>query len=125
VRNPDYEPKSFTKITICVPDDMKAKQVRFKIVVIGTSLGGLLALKNVLENLTADFSVPIAIVQHRHKDSDTTLKALLQESTSIPIREVEDKDEILPGHIYLAPADYHLLVESGYFALSTDEPLAI
>ncbi|MEH1793569.1 chemotaxis protein CheB [Nostoc sp.] len=96
----------------------------FKIVVIGTSLGGLSALKIILGKLPADFLVPIAIVQHRHKESNNTLQELLQESTSLPIREVEDKEEILPGHIYLAPADYHLLVEPGHFALSTDEPVS-
>jgi two-component system, chemotaxis family, protein-glutamate methylesterase/glutaminase len=96
----------------------------FKIVVIGTSLGGLSALKIILESLPGDFLVPIAIVQHRHKESINTLQQLLQESISLPIREVEDKEEILPGHIYLAPADYHLLVEPGHFALSTDEPVS-
>ncbi|MEH2084548.1 MAG: chemotaxis protein CheB [Nostoc sp.] len=96
----------------------------FKIVVIGTSLGGLSALKIVLSNLPADFPVPIAIVQHRHKESSNTLQDLLQESTLLKIHEVEDKEEILPGHIYIAPADYHLLVEPGHFALSTDEPVS-
>jgi two-component system chemotaxis response regulator CheB len=103
---------------------MRVKLVTFKIVVIGTSLGGLSALKIVLENLPADFPVPIAIVQHRHKESDNTLKQFLQQHSLLPIQEVEDKDEILPGHVYLAPADYHLLVEQGYFALSTDEPVS-
>ncbi|MBW4677948.1 MAG: chemotaxis protein CheB [Desmonostoc geniculatum HA4340-LM1] len=96
----------------------------FKIVVIGTSLGGLSALKIILQRLPADFSVAIAIVQHRHKESNKALQELLQESISLPIQEVEDKDEILPRHIYLAPADYHLLVEPGHFALSTDEPVS-
>ncbi|MDZ8187681.1 MAG: chemotaxis protein CheB [Nostoc sp. ChiSLP02] len=103
---------------------MMAKSVSFKIVAIGTSLGGLSALKTILEKLPADFPVPIAIVQHRHKESHNLLQQLLQESISLPIKEVEDKDEILPGHIYLAPPDYHLLVEPGYFALSTDEPVS-
>ncbi|MEH2068169.1 MAG: chemotaxis protein CheB [Nostoc sp.] len=96
----------------------------FQIVVIGTSLGGLSALKIILEKLPTDFSVPIAIVQHRHKESNNALQQLLQESIFLPIREVEDKDEILPRHVYLAPADYHLLVEPGYFALSIDEPVS-
>lgn len=96
----------------------------FKIVVIGTSLGGLSALKIILRNLPADFSVPIAIVQHRHKESDDTMNKLLQECTLLPIREVEDKDQIESGHVYLAPADYHLLIEPNHFALSTDEPVS-
>lgn len=96
----------------------------FECVVIGTSLGGLSALQIVLRNLPADFLVPIAIVQHRHKHSGNTLLGLLQKDSLLPIKEVEDKDEILPGQVYLAPADYHLLIETGYFALSTDEPVS-
>ncbi len=96
----------------------------FAIVVIGTSLGGLSALKKVLKDLPRDFPLPIAIVQHRHKESDNTLSLFLQQFTPLPIQEVEDKDEILPGRVYLAPADYHLLVEPGYFALSTDGPVS-
>ncbi|BCL33634.1 putative chemotaxis protein-glutamate methylesterase [Nostoc sp. MS1] len=90
----------------------------------GTSLGGLSALQTVLGNLPADFPLPVAIVQHRHKNSDDTLRGMIQEYTSLPVREVEDKDEISPGKVYLAPADYHLLVEPGFFALSTDEPVS-
>ncbi|NEQ26961.1 MAG: chemotaxis protein CheB [Microcoleus sp. SIO2G3] len=93
------------------------------LVVIGASLGGFSALKLVLGKLPPTFSVPIAIVQHRHKESRTTLASYLQPLLSLPIREVEDKDEIAPGTIYLAPADYHLLIERDYFTLSTDEPV--
>ena len=96
----------------------------FEFVVIGTSLGGLSALQTILGNLPADFFVPIAIVQHRHKNSGGTLLELLQEHSLLPIKEVEDKDEVLPGKVYLAPADYHILIEAGYFALSTDEPVS-
>lgn len=94
-----------------------------ELIVIGTSLGGFSALKLILGKLPPAFSVPIAIVQHRHKESQTTLASYLQPLIPLPIREVEDKDEILPGTIYLAPADYHLLVESNYFTLTTDEPV--
>ncbi|HYW22385.1 MAG TPA: chemotaxis protein CheB [Nodularia sp. (in: cyanobacteria)] len=96
----------------------------FRLVVIGTSLGGLSALQKVLGNLPGDFVVPIAIVQHRHNNSGNTLLRLLQTNSLLPIQEVEDKDEILPGRVYLAPPDYHLLIEKGYFALSTDEPVS-
>lgn len=94
------------------------------LIVMGTSLGGLSALRTVLGSLPGNFSVPVAIVQHRHKESDYTLSCYLQQYVSLSIREVEDKDEIQPGQIYLAPADYHLLVEPGHFSLSTDDPVS-
>lgn len=94
------------------------------LVVIGTSLGGLSALKLLLKELPFNFPVPIAIVQHRHRDSQSSLSHFLQQEVSLIIREVEDKDEIIKGYAYLAPSDYHLLVEPGYFSLSTDLPVS-
>ena len=41
----------------------------------------------------------------------------------MPVEEPEDKDPIIQGHIYIAPPDYHLLVEYGSFSLSTEEPV--
>jgi two-component system, chemotaxis family, protein-glutamate methylesterase/glutaminase len=98
--------------------------VAFEIVVIGTSLGGLSALQVLLGGLTDNFSAAIAIAQHRHKESDAQLSQFLQHHSPMPIKEAEDKDLLRPGHIYLAPPDYHLLVEPGYFSLSTDEPVS-
>lgn len=95
----------------------------FEIVVVGTSLGGLTALKVLLGGLPKEFPLPIAVVQHRHKESEHSLSRFLQQFIELPIQEVEDKDELLSGRIYLAPADYHLLVEQGCFVLSTDEPV--
>lgn len=95
----------------------------FAIVLIGSSLGGLRALEVFLEAIPRSFFVPIAIVQHREEGSDHTLCTLLQSHSAVPLREAEDKDEILPGHVYIAPAGYHLLVERGSFALSTEAPL--
>ncbi|MGB5972997.1 MAG: chemotaxis protein CheB [Nodosilinea sp.] len=96
----------------------------YKIVAIGTSLGGLSALKALLESFPRDFSAAVAIVQHRHRDSDQALSTFLQQFTVLPVHEVEDKAHIQPGHVYFAPPDYHLLVESGYFSLSVDEPVS-
>ncbi|PLZ09536.1 chemotaxis protein CheB [Fischerella thermalis] len=104
--------------------------MKYQIIVIGTSLGGLEALQVILLGLPKTFPVPIAVVQHRHKDSDDTLRVLLQSYTNLVVKEAEDKEEILPGWVYLAPADYHLLIESKdktvsqpYFSLSTDAPV--
>jgi two-component system, chemotaxis family, protein-glutamate methylesterase/glutaminase len=68
--------------------------------------------------------VPITIPQHRVSySSNTTFRDFLQQYTALLLREVEDKDKIQPGYVYLTPADYHLLVEppienrdkSGYY----------
>ena len=94
----------------------------YRIVVIGASAGGLHALRTVLEALPADFTIPIVVVQHRSRDSEL-LCELLQEATPLRVLEVNDKVGTAPGHVYVAPPDYHLLVEEGYFALSVDEPV--
>ena len=94
----------------------------YELVVIGTSWGGLNAIRRVLKSLPGDFDLPIVIVQHRHRDSSEMLVGLLQEHTPFEVSEVEDKAELKPGCIYIAPADYHVLVERGHLALSTEEP---
>jgi len=89
------------------------------LVVVGCSLGGYNALKLILGGLPRDYPLPIAIVQHRGVDSEV-LTSALQELTPLPVREADDKEPIVPGCVYVAPPDYHLLVEVGRFALSTD-----
>lgn len=96
-----------------------------ELVAIGTSLGGLNALTALLGALPAKFSVPIVIVQHRTVSPDGGgLAKLLQEHSRLEIVEAEDKMAIERGSVYLAPADYHLMIESrGMLALSTDAPV--
>ena len=96
----------------------------FEIIVVGTSKGGLKALQVLLSGLPAEFSVPIVIVQHRGRGSGSGLREVLGQSTSLPVSEPEDKEPVLPGHVYLAPRDYHLLTENKSFALSTAPPVA-
>jgi len=88
----------------------------FELVVIGTSWGGLRAIEILLSGLPKDFPLAIAIAQHRHKDAGDLLSELLQRHSLLPVIEAEDKHPIAPKHVYLAPADYHLLVEPGNFA---------
>lgn len=95
----------------------------YELVVIGTSWGGLHALRRVLGGLPAKFDVPIVVVQHRHRDSDHLLVSLLQEHTPLKVNEIEDKTELEAGGIYVAPAEYHVLVEEKHLALSTEEPV--
>lgn len=93
------------------------------IVAIGTSWGGLGALGRILSELPHDFPAPIVAIQHRSRDSNRLLSELLQDMSDLKIREAEDKDTLLAANVYIAPADYHLLVDSGEVSLSTEEPV--
>jgi two-component system chemotaxis response regulator CheB len=95
---------------------------RFDLVVIGASWGGLDAIGRVLSGLPADFGCAVAVVQHRN-ERESPLAALLGRRTAWPVREACDKEPVQPGVLVVAPPGYHLLVESGAFALSTDAPV--
>jgi two-component system chemotaxis response regulator CheB len=94
----------------------------FGLVAVGVSAGGLMALRTLVSGLPAGFEIPIVVVQHRSRDSEL-LCELLQECSPLEVGEASDKETIAPGRVYVAPPDYHLLVEPGYFALSTDAPV--
>ncbi|MEP6621745.1 MAG: chemotaxis protein CheB [bacterium] len=95
----------------------------YDLVVVGTSWGGLAALRTLVSGLPKTFQMAVTLVQHRHKDSDQLLRALLQERTELPVEEVEDKMPLENGRIYVAPPNYHTLVEPGHFSLSTEAPV--
>jgi len=97
--------------------------VGYDIVMVGTSWGGLAALRALVSGLPDSLCMAITLVQHRHKDSDHLLRTLLQEHSTLPVCEVEDKMPIEHGTVYVAPPDYHTLVERGFFSLSTEAPV--
>lgn len=99
------------------------KAVDCKVVVIGGSTGSIDVLLKLLPALqTPTFAV--IIVVHRKNTADSTLANLLATRTTIPLKEVDDKDIMRPGEIYLAPADYHLLIEQdGSFSLDDSEKI--
>lgn len=81
-------------------------------VAIGASTGGLYALKRLLPALPDDFPCPILIVQHISPTSDNYLTVILDKISRIHVKEADEKEIILPGTAYIAPPDYHLLVEA-------------
>jgi len=96
----------------------------FKAVVIGTSAGALGALTALLPALPHDYPLSIMVVVHLPPDKESILAELLSAKCKINIKEAEDKEYIQPGTVYLAPPDYHLLVEKDYsLSLSTEEPV--
>ncbi len=94
-----------------------------EIFAIGASLGGLAATQTIFRGLPATFRCPIVLAQHRMAEVDGRLAELLNGSSRLPVVEPDDKAPILPGHVYLAPPNYHLVVERGFFSLSLDPPV--
>ena len=96
----------------------------YDVVVMGASWGGMRALSRVLSGLPADFPIPIAVAQHRDADAeDDLLPSLLARHTPLEVADADDKDELIPGRVLLAPPGYHMLIEDGSVALSVDEPV--
>ena len=95
----------------------------YELICVGASWGGLDAVGRLLADMPDEVDVPIVIAQHRHREL-TGGRRWLSCSTpasSGPWQDVDDKMAIEPRKVYIAPPDYHLLVERGSFALSVDE----
>ena len=86
-------------------------------IVIGTSAGGLKALQKILDPLPEDFRFPILIVQHRWPTQNDLMVFTLNESCQLQVKEAKQFDPICAGNVYLAPANYHLLVEPDSFLI--------
>lgn len=95
------------------------------IVAVGASLGGLTACREILWRLPSTFPAAIVIAQHRQPESEPILAGLLTSERGLTVIEPDDKTPILTGRVYVAPGNYHMLVEQdgSHIALSTDPPV--
>lgn len=94
----------------------------YEIVVIGTSAGGMNALSFLFSKLKSDFPLPIAVVQHLHPNQNKFFVDYYNQHSKIPVIEALDKSPIEKNKIFIAPPDYHLLIENKEtFSLSADE----
>lgn len=82
-----------------------------KALIIGGSAGSLEVLLKVFPNINVDIPFPIIIVVHRKHGADSLLPVLLSTRTKLKVKEVDEKEKIKAGIVYIAPSDYHLLVE--------------
>lgn len=96
----------------------------YELLIIGGSAGGLDVLLEVLPKLKTPLSFAIVIVLHRKNTQELTLTELMSIKATLQVKEVEDKEAIQKSVIYVAPADYHLLIErSHHFALDYSEKI--
>lgn len=93
-----------------------------KLIVIGGSWGGIQASMKVLQGLPADYSIPIVLVLHRLRNNEGSLQELFDKKIALKAVEVEEKEALLPGYVYIAPANYHVLFEKDQtFSLDDSE----
>lgn len=98
--------------------------VNIEMIVVGGSAGALDALSALLPALPRGFTVPIAIVLHLHPNKPSYLPQVLSGKCSLRVKEAEDKEPFAPATVYIAPPNYHLLLERHRcFALSVDDPV--
>jgi two-component system chemotaxis response regulator CheB len=84
-----------------------------EVIAIGSSTGGPQALQRLLQNLPAGLKLPILITQHMPPAFTTILAQHLARASGVPAAEGVDGEPVLPGRIYVAPGDYHMLPERG------------
>ena len=84
---------------------------KYKIIAIGGSAGSLEVVFKIVAALPGNTATILVLILHRKTTADTLLEQLLSSRTSLPVKEVEDKEPLQRGTIYIAPPDYHLLVE--------------
>src|SRR5262245_49798013 len=82
-----------------------------RIVVIGTSAGGLEALRTLASDLPKDFPAPICAVIHTSPESPGVIHQIVGQNTELRVLLAENLDPLVPGRVYFAPPDCHLLVE--------------
>jgi two-component system chemotaxis response regulator CheB len=93
------------------------------VIVIGGSAGSIQVVIQILQSLPASFNTPIIIVIHRGS-VDSELDVLLQSYSHLIVKDADDKEQIMKGVVYLAPADYHLLLEhNGTLSLDDSEKI--
>ncbi len=97
---------------------------RIDAIAIGASAGGVEALGRLLPALPHDLRASVFVVLHLPRERPSLLVDIFQPKCARPVREAEDKEPVVPGTVYLAPPDYHLLVDAGpQLSLSADEPV--
>ncbi|MFL6335239.1 MAG: chemotaxis protein CheB [Pyrinomonadaceae bacterium] len=88
------------------------------IVVVGTSAGGVEALRALVGGLPADYSGSVFVVMHTAPDSPGVLAQILDRAGPLPAAHASNRERIRPGHVYVAPPDMHMLLEPGLIRLT-------
>ena len=96
--------------------------MKYEAIVIGVSSGGMNAMKVIFSLLPKNFITPIIILQHMGARPDSQLIKLLNSISNLSIKEADEKEKIEKGNVYIAPPNYHLMIDRDKtFSLSIDD----
>lgn len=105
------------------PVEIKRLPAEIRLLAIGASTGGPLALQTILSGLAEDLSVPVLIVQHIAPGFTVGFAEWLAQTCDLPVHVATQGERILPGHVYIAPDNVQMKVEKeGTVWLTLDEP---
>ena len=92
------------------------------ILLLGGSAGSFNPIFQVVKNLSADLNKTVIIIIHRKKNFQSEIEKMFAENSNLPLKEISDKVKINKNTVYIAPANYHTLIEKeGYFGLDVSE----
>ncbi|CAI8985201.1 protein-glutamate methylesterase/protein-glutamine glutaminase [Pseudomonas serbica] len=100
-----------TRAPVHAPSSPAPKRKAYKLVAIGTSTGGPVALQRVLTQLPANFPAPIVLVQHMPAAFTKAFAERLDKLCRISVKEAEDGDILRPGLALLAPGGKQMMVD--------------
>ncbi|RZA00160.1 MAG: chemotaxis protein CheB [Sphingobacteriaceae bacterium] len=92
------------------------------IVLLGGSAGSFKLFYQIVKSLDPNLNKAVVLIMHRKKNFFSEIEKLFAQNARIPLKEVSDKDELKINTIYIAPANYHTLIERGsYFSLDVSD----
>lgn len=107
-----------THSNVAIHKEKNIPIIKREAVVIGASTGGPKALLTIIESLPSDLNLPIFIVQHMPKSFTTSFAKRLDSHSKRPVMEARDGEQIKPGYVYVAPGDYHMLIDDNNIRLT-------
>jgi two-component system chemotaxis response regulator CheB len=94
----------------------------YRCIALGVSAGAMEALSVILPKLPSTFPMPVVVIQHISPYSDNYMTRYLDNISALHVKEVDEKEKLMPGFVYTAPPNYHVLVEEDEtFSLSVEE----
>jgi two-component system, chemotaxis family, CheB/CheR fusion protein len=92
----------------------------FNLVVVGSSAGGIEAVSTLLAGIKPGFPAPIVIAQHLDPSRQSHLAEILARRSVLPVRTIEDREQLIPGTVYVVPSNHLVEISDGHIELKLD-----